>query len=228
MNSRLSRTLVALSACGIAMLLPVRSVAAGQPADVRARIERSRQRLLELAAHAEIVAAARAASAAMAGPVMSNERWSALNDADPAVQGALGHPASRVLARWEAADASLGELVLRDARGHLVGASHRPERFSDAIRPVVTHALKGDVWAASEFHPDPTTHLPGIRVSVPVMDGARVIGVLQARVTACDASPAADPQVRARKPALFPRMNVSSIADHVHDCTDANTVSPVC
>ncbi|HSI60918.1 MAG TPA: hypothetical protein VLA16_25395 [Ideonella sp.] len=183
MNCKLRlSTLLATSA--IAMVCLVAPVAASElPADVQAKVEKAKKRLVELAADPALVAAVREANTHDAGG-MTNGKWVDLVDTDPAVKTILGSKISAQIAKWEQADTTVNKLLLRDLKGNLVGASVRPLIFNNASRPVFANPIKGQAWAADEIKPDTSTQIPSVHVAAPVLDGGKAIGVLQAGVTA--------------------------------------------
>ena len=73
--------------------------------------------------------------------------------------------------------------MLRDEKANLVAASIKPLLFNNLARPVYTMAIKGQVWAAAEIKPDPTTGIKSVQASAPVMDGGKVIGVIHTGIT---------------------------------------------
>jgi len=153
------------------------------PADVQAKVEKAKKRLVELAADPGVVAAVREANSHDAAG-MTNGKWVDLGDADPAVKALLASKISVQIAKWEQADDAVNKLVLRDQKGNLVAASVRPLIFNNASRPVFANPIKGQVWAAGEIKPDTSTQIPSVHVAAPVIDGGKAIGVLQAGVTA--------------------------------------------
>lgn len=157
--------------------------AADLPADVQAKVEKAKKRLVELAADASVVAAVREANSHEAGG-MTNGKWVDLGDTDPAVKAILGSRVSGQIARWEQSDETVNKLILRDQKGNLVAASVRPLIYNNASRPVFANPIKGQAWSAGEIKPDTSTQIPSVHVAAPVMDGGKPIGVLQSAVTA--------------------------------------------
>jgi hypothetical protein len=175
-------TLVAASSVALAcMVAPAR--ADELPADVQAKVEKAKKRLIELAADPLVVAAVRDSNGQDAGG-MNNGKWIDLGDADPAIKATLASKVSLHIVKWEKADDTVNKIVLRDQKGNLVGASVRPLIFNNANRPVFSSTIKGQPWSASEIKPDPTTQVPSVHVAAPVMDGGKAIGVVHAGVTA--------------------------------------------
>ncbi len=157
--------------------------AADLPADVQAKVEKAKKRLVELAADPGVVSAVREANARDNGG-MTNGKWVDLGDADPGVKQIMTSKVSVQIAKWEKDDDTVNKLILRDQKGNLVAASVRPLIYNNASRPVFANPIKGQVWAAGEIKPDTTTQIPSVHVAAPVLDGGKTIGVLQAGVTA--------------------------------------------
>lgn len=174
-------TLVAISTLTLAGVLP--ADANDLPADVQAKVEKAKKRLIELAANPTVVAAVREANGHDNGG-MTNGKWVDLTDSDPAVKTMLSSKVSQQIAKWETDDDTVNKLVLRDQKGNVIGASIRPLIYNNASRPVFSNPIKGQVWAANEIKPDTSTQIPSVHVAAPVIDGGKTIGVLQAGVTA--------------------------------------------
>ncbi|HSI50625.1 MAG TPA: hypothetical protein VLA61_20340 [Ideonella sp.] len=174
-------TLVAISSLTLASTLP--AFGNELPAEVQAKVEKAKKRLVELAANPTVVAAAREANG-HDGAGMTNGKWVDLTDADPVIKSLLASKVSVQIAKWETEDDTVNKLVLRDQKGNLIGASIRPLIYNNASRPVFANPIKGQVWAANEIKPDTSTQIPSVHVAAPVMDGGKAIGVLQAGVTA--------------------------------------------
>ncbi|MGC4078359.1 MAG: hypothetical protein QM702_15240 [Rubrivivax sp.] len=159
------------------------AAAADLPADVQAKVERAKKRLVEMAADPLIVAAVREANGHDNGG-MNNGKWVDLSDADPAVKAMLSSKASQQIAKWETADTTINKILLRDQKGNIVAGSTKPLIYNNASRPVFANPIKGQPWAAGEIKPDTTTQIPSVHVAAPVLDGGKPIGVIHAGVTA--------------------------------------------
>lgn len=159
------------------------AASAALPPDLQAKVDKAKAKLVTLAADPIVVAAAKEANA-KGDPGMSNGKWVDLPDSDPFIQNLLKAKASRQIAEWEAKDDSINKLVLRDQKGNLVAASVRPLIWNNAARPVYSQAIKGQTWSAEEIKPDPSTQVPSVQLSAPVLDGGKAIGVLHSAVTA--------------------------------------------
>jgi len=159
------------------------ALASELPADVAAKVEKAKKRLSEIAADPALVAAVREANGKDVGG-MTNGKWSDLADNDPAVKALLSTKASTLIVKLEGANDNLTKLLLRDQKGNFVAGSIKPLLFNNAARPQFSNALKGQNWSAAEIKPDTTTQVPSVQVGVPVLDGGKPIGVLQAGVIA--------------------------------------------
>lgn len=168
---------------GLTLVAPVALAADALPPALQAKTDLYKKRLVEWAANPAIVAATKAANAKGALPGMTNSKWNDLDDKDPAVRGFETSIAGALIVKWEE-DKGINKLVLRDEKANLVAASTKPLLFNNTTRPVYSMAIKGQVWAATEVKPDPTTGIKSVQASAPVMDGDKVIGVIHAGITA--------------------------------------------
>ena len=154
------------------------------PPNVAATVERYKIQLSEWAAHPAVVTAVKASNAQGGSiPGMTNGQWDELAEDDPQVTAILSNPVSELVQEWENDDA-INKLFVRDANGNLVAGSSKTLLYNAAARPPVREALKGQPWGASQIRPDPTTQIPSVHVSAPVLDNGQVIGVLHTAVTA--------------------------------------------
>lgn len=154
------------------------------PADVKAKVETYKKKLVEWGANPAIVKAVKEANAkGGAIPGMTNAKWDELAANDPQVTALLGSAASKQVAQWEA-DKNISKLFVRDEKGNAVAASSKPLLFNNASRPPFKAAIKGEVYHADEVKPDPTTQVKSVQISAPVLDGGKPIGVIHSAVTA--------------------------------------------
>ena len=178
------KTLVATGlAAGLALATPMTWAADALPAPMQAKTEQYKKKLAEWAAHPVIVAAVKevAAKGGVAG--MTNGKWNDLDEKDPVVKSFETSKAGMLVKKWEE-DTGINKLVLRDDKGNLVASSAKPLVYNNAARPVFVNAIKGQVWAASEIKPDPTTGIKSVQAGAPVMEGGKVIGVIHVGITA--------------------------------------------
>lgn len=154
------------------------------PADIAAKVENYKKKLVVWAADPVIIKAVKEANA-KGGliPGMTNGKWDELAENDPQVTATLVTPASKLVKQWEA-DKGINKLFVRDAKGNMVAGSGKSLVYNAAARPPVKEAMKGKPWNASEIKPDPTTQIKSVHVSAPVLDAGNVIGVIHTAVTA--------------------------------------------
>ncbi len=178
-----SRAPQMISTLVLAAVMALPAQAGELSADVALKVAAATKQLVQWAADPAIVAAVREANGREAGG-MNNGKWADVADTDPAVKAITGGKVGAQIVKWEAANDAVNKLVLRDQKGNVVGASAKPLLYNNASRPQFANAMKGQPWAASEVKPDPTTQIPSVHVGVPVLDGAKTIGVLHAGVSA--------------------------------------------
>jgi len=154
------------------------------PADMAAKVETYKKKLVTWAADPVIVKAVKEANA-KGGliPGMTNGKWDELAENDAQVTATLVTPASKLIKQWEA-DKGINKLFVRDAKGNMVAGSGKSMIYNASARPPVKEAMKGKPWNAKEIKPDPTTQIKSVHVSAPVLDGGSVIGVIHTAVTA--------------------------------------------
>ncbi|MCK6373629.1 MAG: cache domain-containing protein [Zoogloea sp.] len=175
------RRALILALVGLGLGLGAAPARSELPAELKTRVEAYQKKMIEWAAHPSMVKAVKDANAA--SPVMTNSRWDDLPDTDPAVKATISGPVSDQLKKWEE-DKNINKLFLRDGKGQVVAASSRAFLYNAANRPHVAAALKGQAFHAQEIKPDPATQVKSVQVAVPVLDGGKPIGVLNAAVTA--------------------------------------------
>lgn len=175
-----SALLLSLAALALA---PAPARADAMSPEVKAKVDKYKQKLVEWAATPALVEAVKAANVGGGLAGMTNAKWEELPDADPKVAAILSSPASKQLAKWEE-DKTINKLFLRDDKGNLVAGSSKTFLYNNSARPAFQNAIKGQAWAAGEVKPDPTTQIPSVQISAPVMDGGKPIGVLHSAVSA--------------------------------------------
>lgn len=160
------------------------SSASAEPIDaaLAARIEKALKSLTTWAADADVVNTVKAANAKGPGD-MNNAKWTTLADADPAVQAITSNSLANKLRDWEKLDI-LNKLFVRDDKSNLVAGTNKALLFHNASRPQYKEPRTGKPWSDKEAKPDPTTQILSVQIAVPIMDGATVIGVMNAAVTA--------------------------------------------
>ena len=160
----------------------VASFASELPAPLQAKVEIYKKKLVEWAANPVVISAVKEANASGGVAGMTNGKWDELEAKSPVVQAFETNKAGVLVNKWEE-DKNINKLVVRDEKGNLVAASIKPLLYNNATRPVHINGMKGQVWAAAEIKPDPTTQIKSIQASAPVMDAGKVIGVIHAGIT---------------------------------------------
>ncbi len=167
-----------------AMVLHSVPARAAPPADVEARVQAYKQKLMEWATDPTIVKAVKESNASGGTiPGMNNGKWDELAESDPQITAILNTPASKLVKQWEG-DKGINKLFVRDEKGNMVAGSGKSVVYNAAARPPFKEAMKGKPWNADEVKPDPTTQIKSVHVSAPIMDGGAVIGVIHTAVTA--------------------------------------------
>lgn len=154
--------------------------AAGIPAAAQADIDSALAKLSEWAANGDVVAAVKAANA-NPDNAMNNGKWVELGDSAPEVTAITSTAVSKQLGAWKT-QSGLNQLFLRAKDGRLVAGPGKPLVYNVAKRPPFKKAIAGNAWHAPKAKPDPTTQKKSVQISVPVRDGADVIGVLHSSV----------------------------------------------
>jgi hypothetical protein len=175
-----------LFAVGLAAGLIFANMAAAAdalPAPLQAKVETYKKKLAEWAANPVVVAAVKESNAKGGLAGMTNGKWNDLDEKDPAVMAFQTSKAGALIRQWEE-DKNINKLVLRDEKGNIAAASEKPLFYNNGARPPFAMPFKGQVWAAGEIKPDPTTGIKSVHAGAPVMDGGKVIGVIHAGVTA--------------------------------------------
>lgn len=130
-----------------------------------------------------MVSAAKEANAK--GPIagMNNAKWDELTDTDPVVTEMQTSPAGLYAKKLEE-DKSIYKVTIWDDKGNMVASSAKTLIYNAATRPAFTGAMKGKAWSAPEVKPDPTTQKKSVNISAPIMDGGKIIGVMNAAIGA--------------------------------------------
>ena len=184
MNKHSFNTLYAAGlAAGLFFAGVAASAADPMPAPVQAKVEAYKKKLVEWGANPAVVAAVKESNAKGGIAGMTNGKWNDLDEKDPVVKAVETSKAGVLVNKWEE-DKNINKLVVRDEKGNIVAASGKPLIYNAASRPAVANAIKGQVWAADEIKPDPTTGIKSVQAGAPVMDGGKVIGVIHAGITA--------------------------------------------
>jgi hypothetical protein len=151
-------------------------------ADLSAKVDTALKSLEAWAADPEVINAVKAANSKGPGE-MTNATWTTMADSDAAVKAITGNALSDKLRGWEK-QGILNKLFVRDQKANLVAGSNKALLFNNASRPQFKDAVSGNAFRAKEAKPDPTTQILSVQVAVPIKDGATVIGVMNAAVSA--------------------------------------------
>lgn len=181
MTNAISRLLVALSV-GTGLLFSA-AAQAELPADVQARVDSYKKKLVAWAADPAVVKAVAAANEKGGVAGMNNAKWEELADDDAAVQSTIKAPICQQLRQWEE-DKGINKLYLRDQKGNVVAGVARTLLYNASSRPHIAAALKGEVAQGKDVKPDPSTQVKSVQLAVPVLDGGKTIGVMHTAVTA--------------------------------------------
>lgn len=153
------------------------------PADVKAKVDGYKKKLVEWAANPAVIAAVKESNGKgglVAG--MTNAKWDELAEGDPVVKGFQTSAAGKLMTKFEE-DKGINKLYVRDEKGNLVAGSNKPLLYNVASRGPFQNGMKGAAWDSGEVKPDPTTQAKSVQVGVPIKDGDKVIGVLHTAVT---------------------------------------------
>ena len=66
----------------------------------------------------------------------------------------------------------------------MIASSTKALIYNAASRAAFTGAMKGKAWSAPVVKPDTTTQKNSVNISDPVMDGGKIIGVMNAAISA--------------------------------------------
>lgn len=180
-----ARKLINLSSLGAlltGLLLSVNAFA-DMPPDVQAKVEKYKKHISEWAANPVVISAVKEANAKGPIPGMTNAKWDELGDKDAVVLGMQTSPAGQYAKKLED-DKNVNKVTIWDDKGNMIASSTKTLIYNAASRPAFTGAMKGKPWSAPEVKPDPTTQKNSVNISAPVMDGGKIIGVMNAAISA--------------------------------------------
>lgn len=148
--------------------------------EMQAKVDKYKHKIVEWAADPALVAAVKEANAKGPIPGMGNGKWDDLGEKDPAVVGIENSATGQLARKWQ--DKSVGKINVWDAKGNVIGSNTKPLLYNAFTRPAFVGAAKGHPWQTPEAKPDPATQKKSVNISAPVMDGGKVIGVVNAAV----------------------------------------------
>lgn len=177
------RHLLALStlfaaACGFS----VGALAEPISPDMQKLVDSYRVKLVQWASNPAVISAAKASSASGGIQGMTPAKWTELAETDAAVKATMSSPAGKFVDTLDSKE--INKVVVRDKAGNLVAANTKVVLYNVAHRPVFKGAIGGAAWQQDQMQKDVTTQLMGVQISVPIKDGADIVGVMHAAVTA--------------------------------------------
>lgn len=152
--------------------------------DVQARVDKAKKKLQEWVTSPVVIAAAKESNAKGGIPGMSNAKWDDLNENDPIVKGTQNSAAGKQCKKWEDEEKIINKVTIFDEKGNMTASSTKTLLYNAANRPAIMGALKGEAWQGSEVKPDPSTNKKSVNIAVPIKDGGKVIGLINAAVDA--------------------------------------------
>jgi len=156
---------------------------ADMPPEIQAKVEKYKKLITDWAANPVIVSAVKEANTKGPIPGMTNAKWDETGDTDPVVIGMQNSPAGQFAKKLED-DKNVNKVTVWDDKGNMIASSTKTLIYNAATRPAFTGAMKGKAWSAPEVKPDPTTQKKSVNISAPVMDGGKIIGVMNAAISA--------------------------------------------
>lgn len=141
-----------------------------------------RVKLSQWATNPAVVSAAKASSAGGGIPGMTPAKWTELAETDAAVKATMTSPAGKFVDSLDSKE--INKVVVRDKAGNLVAANTKVVLYNVGHRPVFKGAIGGSAWQQEQMQKDVTTQLMGVQIAVPIKDGAEIVGVMHAAVTA--------------------------------------------
>lgn len=173
-----------LAALAAAVLGTLVSVAHADPipAAVQKLVDEHKGKLAQWAANPVVVNAAKASNAAGGIAGMNPAKWAELSDADAVVKGILTSPAGKYVDSLDSK--TVNKVVVRDKAGNLVAANTKVALYNVTHRPVFKTAITGTPWQQDAVQKDVTTQVKSVQIAVPIKDGAEVIGVMHASISA--------------------------------------------
>lgn len=161
------------------MLFASTQVMADLSAEVQTKIKTYQEKLASWAQDPDVIAAINEMNSKPAS--MDNNSWKTLSEKDPVVEKYLSNPAGKKLSGWQQ-DKSLGKLFLRDKNGNFVAGSKKPAIYNISDRAPFKNAMKGNAWNSKKAKTDPTTNLPSVQLSQPVVSNGERIGIIHTAI----------------------------------------------
>jgi len=148
-------------------------------ADVQSKIKTYQGKLATWAKDPDVISAINTMNSESSS--MDNKSWKALSAEDPVVEKYLSSSAGKKLSAWQQ-DKTLGKLFIRDKNGNFVAGSKKPAIYNISDRAPFKNAMKGSAWNSKKAKTDPTTKLPSVQLSYPVISGGQNIGIIHTAI----------------------------------------------
>jgi hypothetical protein len=149
---------------------------------VQKTVDEFKGQLAKWAANPVVVAAAKASNASGGIAGMNAGKWTELADNDAAVKSIMTSAAGKFVDSLDSK--AVNKVVVRDKAGNVVAANTKVALYNVSHRPVFKTAITGAPWQQDFVQKDVTTQVRGVQISVPIKDGAEVIGVMHAAISA--------------------------------------------
>jgi hypothetical protein len=166
---------VAISFAGVASADPI------SPA-VQARVDGYKTKLVQWAANPAVVKAAKASNTSNGIAGMTPAKWTELADTDATITGIKTSAAGKFVDSLDGKE--VNKVVVRDKAGNVVAANTKVVLYNVSHRPVFKTAITGTPWQQDAVQKDVTTQVKSVQIAVPIKDGAEIIGVMHASVSA--------------------------------------------
>jgi hypothetical protein len=173
-----------LATCALAAVLAHAPTVMADPIPpaVQKMVDDYMVKLTKWASNPVVISAAKASNASGGLPGMSPAKWTEVADTDPAVKSTMTSPAGKYVDSLDSNE--VNKVVVRDKAGNVVAANTKVVLYNVAHRPVFKGAITGTRWQQDQVQKDVTTQLMGVQIAVPIKDGADIVGVMHAAITA--------------------------------------------
>lgn len=147
--------------------------------DAQAKVKAYQEKLATWSKDPDIIAAIKSMN--QQSNNVNQEDWLKLENNDPLVEKYTASTAAKKLSDWQQ-DKNLGKLFIRDKNGNLAAGSVKPAIFNISDRPPFKQAISGKAWNSKNVKNDPTTKLPSIQLSHPVVSEGENIGIIHTAI----------------------------------------------
>jgi hypothetical protein len=149
---------------------------------VQKQVDEYKAKLAQWASNPAVLAAVKQSNTDGGLPGMNPAKWTELADNDPAVKAVQVSAAGKFV---DSLDSKIvNKVVVRDKAGNLVAANTKVVLYNVSHRPVFKTAVTGTAWQQETVQKDVTTQIKSVQIAVPIKDGANVIGVMHAAISA--------------------------------------------